>query len=32
MIIENITDNAGKPNWKLDPSKIDNFIYHLEND
>ena len=32
MIIENITNNVSKPNWKLDSSKIDNFIYHLEND
>ena len=32
MITENITNNVSKPNWKLDASKMDDFIRHLEND
>ena len=32
MIIENITNDASKPNWKLDAIKMRNFLYHLEND
>jgi hypothetical protein len=32
MITENITNNVSKPNWKLDTSKMDDFIRHLEND
>lgn len=32
MIIENITDDVSKPNKKLDSSKMDDFIYHLETD
>ena len=32
MIIDNITDDAGKPNRKLDASKMDDFIRHLETD
>ena len=32
LIIDNITDDSGKPNWKLDPEKMDKFIYHLETD
>jgi hypothetical protein len=32
VIIDNITDDAGKPNWKLDASKMDDFIRHLETD
>ena len=32
MIIENITNNVSKPNWKLDQFKMDNFIRHLEID
>ena len=32
VIIDNITNDAGKPNWKLDTSKMDDFIRHLETD
>lgn len=32
MIIENITNDVIKPNWKLDVSKMSNFIRHLETD
>ena len=32
MIIENITNGASKPNWKLDATKMRDFLYHLEND
>lgn len=32
MIKENITNDVSKPNRKLDLSKIDTFIYHLDTD
>ena len=32
MIIENLTNDVGKPNWKLDITKMNDFIKHLEND
>ena len=32
IIIENITNDAGKPNWKLDMLKMDDFIKNLDND
>lgn len=32
MIIENITNNVSKPNWKLDILKMNDFIRHLETD
>ena len=32
MISKNITNDVTKPNWKLDISKMNEFIYHLEND
>lgn len=32
MICKNITNDTWKPNWKIDVSKMNEFIYHLEND
>lgn len=32
LISNNITNDVSKPNWKLDISKMNEFIYHLEND
>ena len=32
MIIENITNDVSKPNWKLNTTKMKDFLYHLEND
>lgn len=32
IIIDNITNGASKPDWKLDSSKMDDFMKHLETD